>query len=391
MRKVGKKPTIDLPLLLTLTEEGEFFFNQRHRTKEYMGGAGLKAEELKLHNYSAKTLQRLIYAGYVSRIDISRADFTSKRNQLMDLAKLVAYGILLKEYSYKIAKVLKESQLIIAWNRKNPTRALNIAEIANYSRRDDSQFSNMELIGSVITAVVDEIFFINSVELESYSEEEQLLLRFKAENFLEYLNPIVWVLMARERGTKVFSHTVQVIESVVWGYLSKTNIADYLSLLVLELATLAEKSLMEYAVKTYLQGRVDMEYFIKNREDRLKVLNTLAEHKERATLSWKIQGRHGTITDVNPFHVVLFNRTVEHENMRRELEDKKQLKTKGKGLSEFYEQLSETSPSAQDENLGLYYLTYLQEECRRQGTLFDSYVNNHDQMQLTMITLSMRF
>lgn len=388
MRNSGKQAIIKLPVNLTLTDEGEYFFNQRHRTQEYGNrGAGLSSDGLHLDTYSAKTLQRMIYAGYISRLDISRADFTSKRGEIMDVAKLIAYGVLLKEYSLKIAKVIKETTLVIQWNRKNPAKALNTAEIMNNTKRETVQGKNEQIIQDVVSSVIDELFYIREEELKSYSDEDRQMLRFKAENFLHYLNPIVWVLMARERGSALFSQTVRSIEPVIWTYLNKTNIADYLSLLVLELATLAERSLMEHAVQTYLQGRVNLEYFMKNREDRLKVLQSLSEHNEMATLSWKIQGRHGSLTELNPFQIILYNRSVEHANMRQELEDKKQLKTQGKGLSEFYENL----PGDQNEQLGMYYLTYLQEECKRQGTLFDSYVNNIGQNNMTMMTLSIRF
>jgi hypothetical protein len=330
----------------------------------------------------------MISAGYISRLDISRADFTSRRGEIMDLAKLIAYGVLLKEYSLKIARVIKETALVIHWNRKNPAKALNTAEIMDTTKRETMRGKNMQIIQEVVSSVIDELFSLREEELKSYSEEDRQMLRFKAENFLHHLNPIVWVLMARERGSSLFAQTVGSIEQEIWAYLNKTNIADYLSLLVLELATLAERSLMEHAVQTYLQGRVNLEYFMKNREDRLKVLQSLSEHNEMATLSWKIQSRHGSLTELNPFQIILYNRSVEHANMRQELEDKKQLKTQGKGLFEFYENL----PGDRSDELGMYYLTYLQEECKRQGTLFDSYVNdNIGQNNMTMMTLSIRF
>ena len=235
--------------------------------------------------------------------------------------------------------------------------------------------------------VIEEIFQIHASEVESLTQEETELLHYKAENFLQQLNPVLWALLARERGTPNFGKTVQSFEEVVWSYLAKTNIADYLSLLVLELATLSEKSLMQKAVDSYLQGKVDIEHFMKNREDRLKVLETMEAHNEKATISWRIQGRHGTVTETNPFQIMFYNRSVKADGVRREIENKKHLETRGKDLSEFYEHLSQD----EEDQLGLYYLTYLQEECHRLGTLFDSYVNRFEQHDLSFITLAVRF
>ncbi|SRR6056297_268535 len=387
MRREKKSSIIELPVLLTLTDEGEYFFNQRHRTSEYMKGRSqVDPGALELHTYSAKTLQRLVFAGYISRLEVSRSDFTSKRTEIMDLAKLIAYGVLFKEYSVKLAKALKETPLIVQWNRKNPAKALNTHTIMQNSKAA-GQEKQFEKVKSVLQEGIKEIFTIHSAEIGELSQEEEKLLHFKAENFLEQLNPVIWALLARERGTPGFRNTIQVCEDVVWSYLAKTNIADYLSLLVLELATLSEKSLMQKAVDTYLQGKVDIAHFMKNREDRVKVLETMEAHNEKSTISWRIQGRHGTITETNPFQIMFFNRSVKTDSVRREIEDKKHIETQGKDLSEFYEQLS----MGEEDQLGMYYLTYLQEECRRQGTLFDSYVNRVEQHDLSFITLAMRF
>ncbi len=387
MIRDNKSPIIQLPLHLTLTDEGEYFFNQRHRTAEYMKGQGqVDSGSLVLQTYSAKTLQRLVFAGYISRLEVARSDFTSKRSEIMDLAKLIAYGVLFKEYSVKLAKAMQEVPVVVQWNRKNPARALNTHTLLQ-SQKSDKQNQQFEKVLAVFTRVIEEIFSLHSSEVVSMSEEEHKLLRLKAENFLEQLNPIFWVLLARERGNANFTRTIKAFEGVVWSYLAKTNIADYLSLLVLELATLSEKSLMQKAVDTYLKGRVDLDHFLKNKEDRIKVLETMEAHNERATISWRIQGRHGTMTETNPFQIIFFNRSVKADSVRREIEDKKHLETQGKDLSEFYSQL----PGGQEDELGMYYLTYLQEECRRQGTLFNSYVNYIEQHDLSFITLAMRF
>jgi len=383
-----RNPIIELPIVLILTDEGEYFFNQRHRTLEYSARSNqVGAEGMVLNAYSAKTLQRLIFAGYIARIEISRADFTSKRNEILDLAKLIAYGVLFKEYSIKLGKELKETPIVANWNRKNPSRALNSSNITKHSLREGESVKNVEVLREVQNAVIQEIFDLHAHELKTYSTEEMQLLNYKAGNFMQQLNPLIWVLLAQQRGNAVFSRTVEAMESIVWQYVSKANIADYLGLLVLELISQAEKSLMEEAVQTYLKGRIDLDHFMKNKDDRLKVLQSLSEHNKTATLSWKIHARRGSASDSSPFQVLLYNRSIEHESIRRELENKKKLKTDGKALSEFYEQL----PGESEDQLGLYYLTYLQEECKRQGTLFDSYVNFINQHNLTFITLSIRF
>ncbi len=67
MTRDQRSPIIELPLSITLTDEGEYFFNQNNRILEHLKGRSSgDPSKIVLSTYSAKILQRLIYAGYIS-------------------------------------------------------------------------------------------------------------------------------------------------------------------------------------------------------------------------------------------------------------------------------------------------------------------------------------
>ncbi len=386
MTREERAPIIVLPFEAILTEEGEYFFNRHNDSLKYLRGPHPKdSSQISPASYSAKLLQRLIVAGYISQIEVTRTNFNSKRGELMDLAKLVSYGLLRRSYNTKLVVLLNQSSMVSHWNRKNPSKAINKSAIlppphVNQPLRDN------ETLQAVMRAVIDEIFSYYDHELNDLPMEERRMLQYKAEDFLSQVNPLIWALTVSEGNRFGVAGTAGDLRETVWEYLQKTNIADYLSLLILELASLAEKSLMQMAVSTYLKGKVDLDYFIKNRAGRTKVLESLQAHNDTASLIWKLQGRSAAVNDSQPFHFVVANRTSEAESALEDLEGKKHITTRGKSLIEFYEE-----QKGGDQELGLFYLSYLQEECRKQGTMFNSYASQLSQQALSLMTLSVRF
>jgi hypothetical protein len=387
--KLNKKTAkIDLPLSLTLTDEGKYFFNSRPA-----GGPGGKeyrfiGDTLRLDTYSAKTLQRLVYAGYVSDIETARTNFTSKRSELMDVSKLIAYGVLYKKFAMTVGRELNDNNVVVSWNRRNPHKALNEETIIN-SGNQMARIRDNELLQGIKRHVAD-----TSVEEllsgdAKVSSEEREVTRYKAEYFLESINPLLWMLLARVKDTHDYAVTIAHIREILRTYLERTSIADYLSLLLIELVTVTETTLVKKGVGKYYDEHIDPRELMMNQEVRDFILRKMEEENYSALLAWRIQGKKSGFSGANPLQILLYNRILESEAVKRDIEEKKSVQTKGKGLADFY---AGSSRNGEDENgLGMFYLTYLQEVCRDQGVRFDSYVNDLSEHDLTLINLAVKF
>ena len=98
--KSQRSPIIEFPLSIILTAEGEYFFDKNNHAAGTLKTLRSKDQsKLSLTSYSARNLQWLITAGYVSQIEVIQTDFNSKRGELMDLANLISYGVLWKNYA----------------------------------------------------------------------------------------------------------------------------------------------------------------------------------------------------------------------------------------------------------------------------------------------------
>lgn len=59
-----------------------------------------------------ETIQRLLLVDYISKIEISKPEFVSSRQEVMDLSKLIVYSVLYKQYDDYIFKQILNSPVI---------------------------------------------------------------------------------------------------------------------------------------------------------------------------------------------------------------------------------------------------------------------------------------
>ena len=282
---------------------------------------------------------------------------------------------------------MNDNSVVVAWNRRNPHKALNEESIINAGAQA-ARIRDNELLQEIKRHIVDTTVEELLRSDPRVSAEEEETSRYKAEYFLESINPLLWMLLARVKGTSEYTATVSQIRDLLKHYLERTSIADYLSLLIIELVTVTETSLVKRGVGRYYDEHVDPRELMMNREVRDFILRKMEEENYSASLAWRIQGKKSGFSGANALQILLYNRILESESVKHEIEEKKRVKTKGKGLADFY---AGTGGGEDENGLGMYYLTYLQEVCNEQGVRFDSYVNNLSEHDLTLITLSVKF
>ena len=122
----ARKSVIDLPVKLVLTEGGTSFFIRKGKNlKKFRLADNVEEYGIVLDTFSPISLQRMILVDYISKVEISKSEFLSTRQEIMDLAKLVVYSMLYRQYdAYIFARVLA-SDVIKKWNRLNPANIID--------------------------------------------------------------------------------------------------------------------------------------------------------------------------------------------------------------------------------------------------------------------------
>ena len=80
---------------------------------------------LRLDEFTPATIQRLLLIDYISKIEISKPEFVTSRQETMDLSKLIVYSVLYRQYDDYIFHQILSSDVIKKWNRLNPANIID--------------------------------------------------------------------------------------------------------------------------------------------------------------------------------------------------------------------------------------------------------------------------
>jgi hypothetical protein len=381
-----RKAILDLPIKVVLTEEGTSFFIRKGKNlQRFKLADNVEEYGLVLDSVTPASLQRMMLVDYIAKVEVAKSEFMSSRQEIMDLSKLVVYSVLYRQYdSYIFSRVLA-SDVIKKWNRLNPANII-----------DDKTRINDSFLRSVIKDKEKDINEIKQQILAPMSNiisrnasllpEEKNVQLLLSEKFLNNLRPFTWFIVTKFKGSDGYEQLLKDIRITLAEYMEKSKIAEYVSLMVMELAMNAENSSLKREAKAIFKGAVDLNAVLFDPNIRRQVLDSLERRDELVYLSWKIGSRNASIGTQGRLQITLFNKESEYRNMKDSFDEKKNADLKKKSLQDFYKQLPEGEANSE---LGLYYLSYLSEACEKVNIKFESLVNQLPGSDFSVITLSL--
>ena len=379
-----RKSVLDLPIKVVLTEEGTSFFIRKGKSlKKFKLADKVEEYGIVLDSFSPASLQRMMLVDYISKVEISKGEFMSSRQEIMDLSKLVVFSVLYRQYdSYIFARVLA-SDVIKKWNRLNPANIIDEKTRINDSFLQTVLKEKDKEIREIKEQILAPMCAYISKNSSLLPEEKnvQLLL---SEKFLNNLRPFTWFIIAKFKGADGYDQLLKDIRTSLAEYMEKSKIAEYVSLMIMELAMNAENSNLKREAKAIFKGAVDMNAVLFDPNIRRQVIDSLERRGELVYLAWKIGSRNASIGTQGRLQITLFNKESEYQNMKEAFDEKKNADLKKKSLQDFYKQLPGGEANAE---LGLYYLSYLSEACEKVNVKFESLVNQLPGSDLTVMTL----
>ena len=379
-----RKALIDLPVKVILTELGTTFFIKNNKPlRKFKLADSVEEHGILMDRFAPGSLQRMMLIDYVSKVEISNSEFVTIRQEVMDLAKLITYTMLYRQYDAYIFQRVMGSELIKHWNRKNPANII-----------DDKTKINEAFLQGVVKEkerAIDEIkqsilapmhsFITRNSSLLPEEKNIQLLL---SEKYLNNLRPFIWFILSKFKGLDGYETLIKDLRTSLAEYMEKAKIAEYLALNVMELATNAENSNLKREAKALFRGAVDMNSVLFDPNVRRQVIESLKRRGELVYISWKLGSRGSSIGTQNKLQLTIFNKESEYEKMKEAIDEKKSADLKKRSLQDFYKDLPDGEANTE---LGLYYLSYLSEACDKVNIKFESLVNQLPGSDLTVISL----
>ena len=232
MARNEKKPIIKLPVKITLTSEGvEWFIRNNKQIKRLRMADNRLEYGISLDEFSAASLQKMMNIEYISTVEIARTEFADKRREIIDLNKLIVYRILYRSFDRETYKLFLDSPLIKRWNRGHPTKIIDENSVFNRTQLE-SLFNSC---APDLPMVSEDIQSGLLKELQAdprLSEEEREILGFLSDRYVISMRNIMWCVLAKSRGEPEYVVLVAKVVSLLRGYLEKSKIAEYLSLMV---------------------------------------------------------------------------------------------------------------------------------------------------------------
>ena len=384
----GKSPVIDLPLKITLTEDGvNWFIRNNRKLQRFRLADNVQEYGIWLNHFSAATFQKMLMIDYLSTIELGRPEFSSRRREIMDLSKLITYEILYKRFTAQVLAAFLASPLIKKWNRLNPAHTLD--ESSKFDERMMGAMLSRErehlpaIEHEIISTLIDEI-----IQRGDSTQEEKQIQFYITERLLENLPKIVWCILSKSKTLEEYDLLLADIRDTIRIYLKRSRIAEYLALMIMELATNAEHAHLRTFASRIYGDKQDLDLLILNPQIRSKLLARMESEKALLHLTWKVSGSKASIGTEHRLRVILYNQESDYRQYKQEIEDKKGIDARHKSLFDFYK---ETPAHRMDTELGLYYLSYLHEACTEEQIRFESQVSQIPRMDLTVMTLSLRF
>ncbi|HAW85104.1 MAG: hypothetical protein A2087_05630 [Spirochaetes bacterium GWD1_61_31] len=383
-----RRAIIELPVKVILTEVGTtFFINNRKNLKKFKLADNVEEYGILLDKFTPSSLQRMMLIDYVSKIEISTSEFLTIRQEVMDIAKLITYSMLYRQYDSYIFQRVLSSDVIKNWNRKNAANIIDEKTKINDNFLQNALKTKQKDIAEIKQAILAPMYAFISKNSTLLAEEKnvQLLL---SEKFLNNLRPFTWFIITKFKDSEGYDILIKDVRTSLAEYMEKAKVAEFVALNIMELVTNAENSNLKREAKSIFKGAVDMNAVLFDPNIRRQVMDSLQRKGELVSISWKIGSRGSSIGTQGKLQITIFNKESQYEKMKEQIDQKKSADLKKKSLMDFYKELPDGESNTE---LGLYYLSYLSEACEKVNVKFESLVNQISGSDLTVITLAINF
>ena len=384
----AKKLLLDLPLKLILTEEGASnFISHKKNLKRIKLADNVEEYGISLNKFSPQSIQNMLLLEYISKIEISMSEFVSKRQEVMDLSKLIVYSVLYKQFDREIFQAFIASDCVRRHNRQNPAQLID--EKTNMGEMKLRQILSTKngLIEQTRKAILAPIWKA-IISNKDYSPEEKNVYLLTSEKFMNRLGLMNWYIITKFSKDENFSEMISSVRSLLTKYMDKSKVAEYISVMVMELALNNENANIRKEAQQMYADRDDISTLVLDPDVRKKIVRELESKHEQVFLSWKIGGGSSSVGKQGRLHITLYNKDDEFQEVKENFEMKAQADTAKRSLVDFYRELPEGQEGT---DLGMYYLSYLDDACKKVNVKFESLVNQFTASGLTVINLIFNF
>ena len=315
------------------------------------------------------------------------SEFVSSRQEVMDLSKVIVYSLLYKQFDRDVYAALIECECVRKHNRANPSKLIDERTQISDRQLRSSLSTKENVIQTTRKMILDPIWQAIMSNNE-YSSEEKNIYLLMTEKFLNRLSLMSWYIITSFYKKEGANEMFIAIRNLLNSYMEKSKVAEYISVMVMELALNNENTNIRKEARNMYGSADDIDALIFDPEVRAKIVKELQRKHELVFLSWKLGGGSKSIGKQGSLSITLYNKDDEFQEVKENIETAKNANNNKKSLIDFYRELPDGHEVT---DLGLYYLSYLDDACKKVNVKFESIVNQFSASDLTVINLNFNF
>ena len=232
----GKKLMLELPLKVVLTEEGASnFISHKKRLLRFRLADNIDEYGISLNKFSPQSIQSMLLLDYISKIEMSMPEFVSSRQEVMDLSKIIVYSLLYKQFDRDIYNAILQCECVRSYNRKNPAHLIDERTKMSEKQLRGILINKDDVISAIRKEILDPVWeAIRSNK--DYSIEEKNVYMLMSEKFMNRMGLMNWYIITLFHKADGFSDMIVSIRNLLSSYMEKSKVAEYISVMVMELA-----------------------------------------------------------------------------------------------------------------------------------------------------------
>ena len=378
-------PFIELPTRIFLTGEGlRLFAKNPAQLQKELNRDGIRKEGLVSPRYNAVLVQKLVLNSFAEEIFVKEPALLKFRSDIISTNNLIVYAILYKKLSPSLAKMLFESSVVKAYNRKNPKKSIvNLAMISK-EKVDQLRTEQKELFENMEREIHDEVS-TRILENKLLSEEDKKVRIRSLDKFIAWIDRRIWYLYLIIYQTPFRREMMHSFSTMIATYLARTQIATHLSNLLMEFVQNAEKAHMErIIVKGRFAPLSATDSFLRDRGNRQLVEEHARRQKQMLELSWNMNPETISVGQKYRIALTISNYGLITEEIQQKLSRKMRSNVNGISLAGFYDDGNDEKLGA---GLGLLYNSFLEDICRQEGIHYKCNIFPEPQKEKTTVKL----
>ena len=387
MSASGRKMMIELPLKVVLTEDGASnFISHKKKLIRFRLADNIDEYGISMRQFSPQSIQTMLMLDYISKIEISMPEFVTSRQEVMDLSKIIVYSLLYKQFDRDIYTAIIQCDCVRKYNRAHASQLIDEKTKMSEKQLRSILISKDEVIGQTRSEILEPVW--ESIRNnKDYSIEEKNIYMLMTEKFMNRMSLQNWYVITLFHKKEGFQDMIVAIRNILAQYMEKSRVAEYISVMVMELALNNENTNIHKEAKSMYPTVDDINALVVDPDVRSKIVKELQKKRDLVSVSWKLGGGSTSIGKQGRLQITLYNKDDEFQEVKENIETKASADTNKRTLIDFYRE----TPDGGGTDLGLYYLSYLDDACKKVNVKFESIVNQFSTSDLTVINLIFNF